>query len=159
MIGSPYCVRDYVVDELFGGPQALAAARGQLARRGVGLILDYVPNHVAPDHPWVTERPECLVTGSEQDLAEHPDAFIRAADSGSGPRARPVLPAWPDVVQLNAFSPALRERRGRDADRTSAGQCDGMRCDMAMLMTNEVFARTWGERAGPAPTARSSGRS
>jgi len=30
-------------------------------------------------------------------------------------------------------------------------QCDGMRCDMAMLMTNEVFARTWGERAGPAP--------
>ena len=34
-----------------------------------------------------------------------------------------------------------------------AGQCDGLRCDMAMLMTNEVFARTWGERAGPAPQA------
>ena len=32
-----------------------------------------------------------------------------------------------------------------------AGQCDGIRCDMAMLMTNQVFARTWGGRAGPEP--------
>jgi hypothetical protein len=32
-----------------------------------------------------------------------------------------------------------------------AEQCDGLRCDMAMLVTNEVFARTWGERAGPPP--------
>ena len=34
-----------------------------------------------------------------------------------------------------------------------AGQCDGIRCDMAMLVTNQVFARTWWNRAGPAPTA------
>ena len=34
-----------------------------------------------------------------------------------------------------------------------AQQCDGLRCDMAMLMTNDVFGRTWGERAGPAPEA------
>src|SRR5215469_2335108 len=50
VIGSPYCVRDYVVDERFGGASGLAAARAQLADRGLGLILDYVPNHVAPDH-------------------------------------------------------------------------------------------------------------
>ena len=31
------------------------------------------------------------------------------------------------------------------------GQCDGVRCDMAMLMCNDIFARTWGERVGPAP--------
>jgi hypothetical protein len=34
-----------------------------------------------------------------------------------------------------------------------AGQCDGVRCDMAMLMTNQVFARTWGSRTGPVPDA------
>ena len=55
VIGSPYCVRDYVVDERFGGPRGLAAAREQLADRGLALILDYVPNHVAADHRWVTE--------------------------------------------------------------------------------------------------------
>ena len=63
VIGSPYCVRDYVVDARFGGPDGLVAAREQLADRGVGLILDYVPNHVALDHPWVTERPQWLLAG------------------------------------------------------------------------------------------------
>ncbi|HKO25906.1 MAG TPA: alpha-amylase family glycosyl hydrolase [Solirubrobacteraceae bacterium] len=150
VIGSPYCVRDYVVDDRFGGPEGLAAAREQLAARGLGLILDYVPNHVAPDHPWTRERSECLLPGTEQDLAEHPDMFIRTA-GGIAARGRdPYFPPWPDVVQLNAFSPALREAVA-DTLFGLAAQCDGLRCDMAMLMTNEVFARTWGTRAGPAP--------
>jgi hypothetical protein len=29
-----------------------------------------------------------------------------------------------------------------------AEQCDGVRCDMAMLLTSGVFQRTWGDRAG-----------
>jgi len=32
-----------------------------------------------------------------------------------------------------------------------AAQCDGVRCDMAMLMLNTIFERTWGQRAGPKP--------
>jgi hypothetical protein len=30
-----------------------------------------------------------------------------------------------------------------------AGQCDGVRCDMAMLLLPDVFERTWGIRADP----------
>ena len=59
-------------------------------------------------------------------------------------------PPGPDVVQLDAFSPGLREA----AADTLVGipdQCDGVRCDMAMLLLNDVFARTWGDRVGPAP--------
>jgi hypothetical protein len=37
VIGSPYCVRNYVADDRFGGPAALAHARAELARRGLGL--------------------------------------------------------------------------------------------------------------------------
>ena len=150
MIGSPYCVRDYVVDERFGGPEALAAARAQLADRGLALILDYVPNHVAPDHPWTARRPECLLTGTEEELARHPEAFLRTAGGVVANGRDPYFPPWPDVVQLNAFSPALRDAVTETLIALGA-QCDGLRCDMAMLMTNEVFARTWGERAGPAP--------
>ena len=150
VIGSPYCVRDYVVDERFGGPTALAAARAALADRGLALILDYVPNHVAPDHDWTREHPECLLAGSEEDLAEHPDAFIRTAGGIFANGRDPYFPAWPDVVQLNAYSPALRDAVA-DTLIEVAGQCDGLRCDMAMLMTNEVFGRTWGDRAGPVP--------
>ena len=54
----------------------------------------------------------------------------------------PYFPPWPDVVQLNAFSPGLRDAVTELLAELGA-QCDGLRCDMAMLMTNEVFARTW----------------
>jgi glycosidase len=143
IIGSPYCVRDYVVDERFGGPAALAGARAQLAARGIGLVLDYVPNHVAPDHPWLAARPGCFVTGTEDDLARDPQTFLRTP-AGIVARGRdPYFPAWPDVVQLNAFSPELRDAAVELLVDVGA-QCDALRCDMAMLMTNEVFARTWG---------------
>jgi hypothetical protein len=114
------------------------------------VILDYVPNHVAPDHPWTTARPECLLTGTEEDLARHPEAFLRTAARRGRKGRDPYFAPWPDVAQLNAFAPALREAVAQTLIAIGA-QCDGLRCDMAMLMTNEVFARTWGERAGPAP--------
>jgi Alpha amylase, catalytic domain len=151
VIGSPYCVRDYVVDGRFGGPAALGAARAALAERGLGLILDYVPNHVAPDHDWTREMPACLLPGTEQELGEHPEAFIKTPGGGIFANGRdPYFPPWPDVVQLNAYSPALRDAVARTLIEIG-GQCDGLRCDMAMLMTNEVFGRTWGDRAGPIP--------
>ncbi len=150
VIGSPYCVRDYVVDPRFGGPDGLAAARDALAARGLGLILDYVPNHVAPDHPWLTERPDVFITGTEDDLAAQPNAFLRTPGGIVANGRDPYFPPWPDVVQLGAFSPRLREAVGETLLEI-ASQCDGMRCDMAMLMTNDVFARTWGERAGAVP--------
>src|ERR1035438_10336039 len=79
VIGSPYCVRRYVVDDAFGGPRALAQARATLAARGIRLLLDYVPNHVAPDHPWVTSHPELFVNGGGADIAAEPAAWVRAA--------------------------------------------------------------------------------
>ena len=62
-VGSPYCVRRYEVDQHLGGSAGLAAARARLASRGIGLILDFVPNHVAPDHPWVVRSPRVLHSG------------------------------------------------------------------------------------------------
>jgi glycosidase len=152
VIGSPYCVSGYVVDERFGGRDGLAAAREQLADRGVALILDYVPNHVALDHPWVTDRPQCFLSGSEEELARHPDAFMRIAGGVFAKGRDPYFAPWQDVLQLNAFSPALRDA-AVETVIAIGDQCDGLRCDMAMLMTNEVFAHTWGDRPGRGPEA------
>ena len=140
IIGSPYCVRDYVVDPRFG---SLADAREALSARGLKLVLDYVPNHVAPDHPWLASLPGAFVQGSEEDLARDPASWLRAGDVIVARGRDPYFPAWPDVVQLNAFSPDLREAV-HELLLGIAAQCDGVRCDMAMLMTSEVFARTWG---------------
>ncbi|MFJ8109281.1 alpha-amylase family glycosyl hydrolase [Streptomyces sp. NPDC096132] len=148
--GSPYCVRDYVVDPSLGGPEGLAAARVRLAERGLRLILDHVPNHVAPDHPWLTTHPDRLIRGTPDDLARDPGAYLEAAGQVYARGRDPYFPPWPDVVQLNAFSDSLREATV-DTLVSLGDQADGVRCDMAMLLMNDVFAKTWGASAGPAP--------
>ena len=151
-VGSPYCVRRYVVDERLGGPRGLAAARTLLRERGIGLILDFVPNHVAPDHPWATDHPEYFIQGSADDARHDPASFVEIGAHVFARGRDPYYPAWPDVLQLNAFHPELRQAAiATLADL--ADQCDGVRCDMAMLMLNAVFERTWGAHAGPPPAA------
>jgi hypothetical protein len=150
VIGSPYCVRDYTVDPRFGGPAALATARAELAARGIGLILDYVPNHVAPDHPWTAGHADYFIQGTAADLEAAPASFLETPAGVLANGKDPYFAPWPDVVQLNAFSSGLRTA-ATETLVAIASQCDGVRCDMAMLMTNEVFARTWGERAGAPP--------
>ena len=109
-----------------------------------------MPNHVAADHPWVTDRPQYLLAGREDDLLLHPEAFMNIAGGVYAKGRDPYFEPWQDVLQLNAFSTGLRQAAAETIASIGA-QCDGVRCDMAMLMTNNVFARTWGDRAGPAP--------
>jgi Alpha amylase, catalytic domain len=149
-VGSPYCVRRYVVDQHLGGPEGLAAARQELAKRDLRLILDFVPNHVAPDHPWVTAHPEYFIEGNTGDASNDPTSFMRIGDHVFACGRDPYFPAWQDVLQLNAFQPGLRQAM-LETVSDIAGQSDGIRCDMAMLVTNAIFERTWSSRAGKRP--------
>jgi glycosidase len=149
-VGSPYCVRRYVVDGHLGGREGLAVARQELARRGLKLVLDFVPNHVAPDHPWVIDYPQYFVQGNAHDLRNDRASFIETGGNVLACGRDPYFPAWPDVVQLNAFQPGLR-RAVIETLIDIAGQSDGVRCDMAMLLMNPIFERTWGDRAGNRP--------
>jgi hypothetical protein len=149
-VGSPYCIRRYVVDDHLGGTEGLAIAREQLGKRGMKLLVDFVPNHVAPDHPWVAEHPEYFIHGSSQDAKNSPGSYIEVHDRYFACGKDPYFPAWPDVLQLNAFQPGLRQGVVETLANIAA-QCDGVRCDMAMLLLNHVFERTWGARAGQKP--------
>ncbi|MCW2512923.1 MAG: alpha amylase catalytic region [Mycobacterium sp.] len=151
VVGSPYCVRRYEVDPHLGGRSALAAARSALADRGLSLILDFVPNHVAPDHPWTTSHPEYFVRGAQRDLCTDPASFMDVDGAVLARGRDPYFPAWPDVVQLNAFSPSQRAEAARILGEI-ADQCDGVRCDMAMLVINDVFAKTWAVLVGAPPS-------
>jgi len=149
-VGSAYCVRRYVVDEHLGGPEGLAIARHELAKRGIRLILDFVPNHVALDHPWVSEHPEFFIQGNADDAKNDPVSFAQVGGRVFACGRDPYFPAWQDVLQLNAFQPGLRQTVLGSVS-SIAGQCDGIRCDMAMLLLNSIFERTWGSRAGQRP--------
>ena len=150
IVSSAYCVRRYVADERLGGPGGLARARQRLREHGLRLILDFVPNHLAPDHPWTREHPEYFVTGSKEDLSRFPDHFFEIDGVAIARGRDPNYPPWPDVAQVNAFHPGLRLAAAQTLSDI-ANQCDGVRCDMAMLMIGDVFARTWGDRAGARP--------
>lgn len=147
VIGSAYAIHDYQVDRHLGGRKGLAAIRRRLKARGMRLILDYVPNHMALDHPWVRENPAALIQGSQRDLKRRASDFFAAEDAWGRTLViahgrDPYFPGWADTAQVNAFSPVFRQA-ALDTLLDIASQCDGVRCDMAMLMTNRVFGHTW----------------
>jgi glycosidase len=149
-IGSAYCVYNYEVDTRLGGREGLKVAREMLRQRNMRLMLDFVPNHVAPDHPWVVEHPEYFVQGTHQDLVQAPNEFFEVGATVLAHGRDPYFAPWQDVAQLNVFNPGLRQA-AIETVRSICEQCDGMRCDMAMLLLNGIFERTWGNRVGKPP--------
>ena len=184
--GSGFAITGYTVHVDLGGDTALDRLRERMKQRGLKLMLDFVPNHMAPDHPWVEQHPDYFIGGSEIDLARAPKNYFRVptkstlgaspptsplrptaglpesfetcghSSAGSGnPRTAchgtrlfahgrdPYFDGWPDTIQLNYGNPALQEAMIGELTRI-ASQCDGVRCDMAMLVLPEVFQRTWG---------------
>ncbi|MGA8598357.1 MAG: alpha-amylase family glycosyl hydrolase [Bryobacteraceae bacterium] len=145
--GSGYSIKAYEVDERLG---SVGEAREQLRQRGLKLILDFVPNHVATDHAWVTEHPEYFVQASERELAAAPENYFSAAGNVLAYGRDPYFPPWTDTAQVNAFAPGYR-RAALDTLREISTQCDGVRCDMAMLLLTDIFKKTWGDAAGAMP--------
>ncbi|TXT64987.1 MAG: Alpha-amylase [Promethearchaeota archaeon] len=150
IIGSPYAVYYYHVDSRLGGTNALEVFRQYLQMHDIKLILDYVPNHVSRDHLWTLETEDIFIKGTEEELQAYPNDYFKAFDKILAHGKDPNFPAWTDTVQIDAFSEIAREK-AKNTIMLIAELCDGIRCDMAMLMNNEVFKRTWGEKAGAAP--------
>jgi alpha amylase-like protein len=145
--GSGFAIASYVVQPGLGGESALARLRGRLRSRGLRLMLDFVPNHTAVDHPWVEAHPEYYIAGTEHDIARAPWNYVRVQRTG-GDRLLahgrdPYFPGWPDTLQLNYSNPGTQDVMIGELQRI-AGQCDGVRCDMAMLLLPDVFEQTWG---------------
>jgi hypothetical protein len=143
--GSGFAITGYTVHKNLGGDAALARLRERLRKRGLKLMLDFVPNHMGLGHPWVKEHPEYFVRALN--LIECPQNY-----TGKRQRRRlaygrdPYFSGWPDTLQLNYANPATQEAMIGELLKIG-GQCDGVRCDMAMLVLPEVFERTWGQRA------------
>ena len=147
--GSGFAITGYTVHRGLGGDAALARLRERLRHRGLRLMLDFVPNHTGPDHPWVDEHPEFYVAGTESDLAQAPHNYTRVA-------ARRATACWRTAAtrtsragrtRCNSTTAIRRPRTPCGELLRIATQCDGVRCDMAMLVLPDVFERTWGRRA------------
>ncbi len=138
---SPYAVADYAISPIIGGELALKEFRRKLRGYRLKLILDFVPNHLGLDHVWTKERPELFV----QSQGESAETFLE--ETNLGPRwlahgKDPYFPSWADTVQLD-YRRADTRAAMTEILQSIADRCDGVRCDMAMLLLNDIFAKTW----------------
>jgi len=150
--GSGFAITGYTVHELLGADAALARLRDRLRKRGLRLMLDFVPNHTGLDHSWVQSHPEYYVPGTEAQLQQTPQNYIKVKskrrDLILAHGRDPYFPGWPDTLQLDYSNPSTQDAMIAELVKI-AGQCDGVRCDMAMLVLPDVFERTWGRRPQP----------
>lgn len=139
--GSPYAIADFSIDPEIGGETGLHHFRNQLHEVGMRLILDAVCNHVGLDHRWLREQPDVFVQ-SEEPMPEtwRPGKGARWLAYGKDPH----FPAWADTIQLDYRKPQTRSAM-IDVLKSIAALCDGVRCDMAMLLLNDIFAKTWND--------------
>jgi hypothetical protein len=150
--GSGFAITGYTVHQSLGGDASLERLRQRLRSRGLRLMLDFVPNHTGLDHPWVEQHPEYYVTGTEEDLSRAPHNYAWARrEQGDLVLAHgrdPYFPGWPDTFQLN-YGNSLTQKAMIGELLKIAAQCDGVRCDMAMLLLPDVFERTWQIKSEP----------
>ncbi|HEY3863312.1 MAG TPA: alpha-amylase family glycosyl hydrolase [Verrucomicrobiae bacterium] len=136
---SPFAVADFTAASWLGGPAALRAFRAKLHPHGLGLFLDFIPNHLGLDHRWLRERPILFV----QSATQKPETFLNGA-AWVALGKDPWFPAWCDTAQLD-YRRAETRAAMTETLLAIASQCDGVRCDMAMLLLNDVFDKTWRE--------------
>jgi glycosidase len=119
-LGSYYAIADYRgINPEFGTRADAQRFIDEAHRQGLRVILDWVPNHTAYDHPWITEHPDWY--------ERRPDGTILNARDNEGKTTD-----WTDVAELNYGNADMR--RAMLADMRfwlDSMRVDGFRCDVA----------------------------
>ncbi|MBQ9231667.1 MAG: alpha-amylase [Prevotella sp.] len=113
---SPYCIRDYkAIAPEFGTIEDFKHLAQVCHEHGMGIILDWVANHTAWDHPWVKDHPDWYTHDEKTDTIIHPRPWD-----------------WFDVADLNYDNKDMRKAM-IDAMKFWIVEVgiDGFRCDVA----------------------------
>ncbi|MBR7746209.1 alpha-amylase family glycosyl hydrolase [Undibacterium baiyunense] len=124
-LGSYYAVRDYkAVNPEFGTPADFKKLVKAIHAQGMYVIIDWVPNHTAWDHPWTEKHPE----------------FYKKDKDG---KFVPPVPDWADVIALDYSNQQLRKEMV-DAMRfwLTEYNIDGFRCDVAAMVPTDFWNDT-----------------
>jgi hypothetical protein len=74
--GSTYAIQSHILSKSLGEESDLARVKAKLNNNGLGIFLDFVPNHLALDNPWALSHPDWFVQGSKSAVRKHPDWFF-----------------------------------------------------------------------------------
>ncbi len=146
VIGSPYSISKYIVNQEIGTEKELLELKNTLNSIGIKLILDFVPNHFSVHSTLIVTDPYLFIEADEKTYNENNHLYFKSelAEGKIFAHGRdPFFPAWQDTIQVNYFNDKAR-RFMIDILKYLTSLCDGVRCDMAMLNLNNVFNNTWG---------------
>ncbi len=145
VIGSPYAIDVYDIDESLGSIEDLLDVKLKLNNRGMKLILDYVPNHFSAETILLQTHQDIFLYTTEEHFQHDKHTYFKPFENEDCYFAHgrdPFFPAWQDTVQVNYFSITARDFMANTLMQLT-DICDGLRCDMAMLALNNVFQNTW----------------
>jgi len=144
VIGSPFAIDKYEVNPVLGGNEALVELREKLKEIKLGLILDFVPNHYSVGSSLLKTNPGIFLEVNKESYERDSHTYFKSDDEEKyfAHGRDPFFPAWQDTIQVNYFGSEAREFQTNILLKL-ADLCDGVRCDMAMLMLNNVFRNTW----------------
>lgn len=143
VFGSPYSICSYNVDKYLGTNEDLLKFKAKLNENGIALILDFVGNHFSVDHPLTWQEPEMFIS-STQDPGDRELFYQNKNGVWIAHGKDPYYAPWTDSAQLNLFNPKTRKML-EDSLMKICPLCDGLRCDMVMLMLNKVHKENWGK--------------
>jgi hypothetical protein len=146
IIGSPFAIDRYEVNPRVGTRQSLLELKSFLNKKGIKLILDFIPNHFNAESSLIKENPYIFLYVNKESHERDSHTFYQPSPDEKTYFAHgrdPFFPCWQDTAQVNFFSPDARIFL-TDTLIGLTKICDGVRCDMAMLALNNVFKGTWG---------------
>ncbi len=134
----------YRVDEHYGSLEDLKSLTAALHAREMKLVLDIVPNHVGPSHPWVNDEPAPdWFHGTKADHLEAETNFRALIDPHSPERDRiGTLHGWfaNTLPDMNTESPAVAQYLRQNAvwwiEETGA---DALRIDTFPYVNREFW--------------------
>jgi glycosidase len=127
-LGSYYSVKDYKgINPNFGTEEDFRRLVNKIHELDMFVIIDWVANHTAWDHPWT-------VTNKNFYTLDSLGNFV------------PPVPDWSDVIDLNYDNENLRNEM-IDALKywVEVFNIDGYRCDVAAKVPNEFWSKARNE--------------
>lgn len=145
VIGSPFAIDSYNINPILGTQEELIELKTILNKLGVGLILDFVPNHFSVESGLLQTNPEIFLAAEKSVFNKDDHTYFQPFPNQELYYAHgrdPFFPAWQDTIQIDYSNIIAREFMVNELMNLSAF-CNGVRCDMAMLVLNNVFNNTW----------------
>ena len=139
VIGSPYAIVKYSFNPSIGTIDDFRWVREQLHKRGMKLMLDFVPNHSAFEAPEIVSKKNFYIYTNLSPVPSNryaPNGIAYGTEYGSAP--------WTDVAQYNYFDQEFRNHQ-ISVLKFIASVADGARCDMSHCVINSIFAECWKE--------------